>query len=221
MYLKKYEEAKGLYRNAIAMLKEILGDEHLAIATLSTRLGFILEIEESYEEAVQLYVDALEVNQKIFGTSHDQVLKMVWRIQRIFSKLNNFDISSDQFENENLKLNIDKILQLYKNHSITNDTMIKSTSGFVTENPMDLFMTAVSLSGDMLTNRPQVKTNEDMTRRKLFPMHEASIKSMETQNIALLNKNHPMTTTQTVMVTEQGPHHHHNHSKSFIIIFKY
>lgn len=61
----KGEEAEALYRRAITILREILGDDHMAVAEMSTKLAVLLESHGDQEEAGLLYVDALEVKERV------------------------------------------------------------------------------------------------------------------------------------------------------------
>lgn len=61
----EYSEGENLYRKAIVVLKEILGEAHIAVASMSTKLAVLLECHGAVEEAGELYVDALEVKERV------------------------------------------------------------------------------------------------------------------------------------------------------------
>lgn len=61
----EYGEAERLYRKAIVILKEIVGEAHIAVAGMSTKLAVLLECHGAVEEAGELYVDALEVKERV------------------------------------------------------------------------------------------------------------------------------------------------------------
>jgi tetratricopeptide (TPR) repeat protein len=66
----RYEEAEGLYRQALEITRATLGEGHPAYATRLGNLAVVVEAQGRYEEAEGLYRQALEIDRATVGDGH-------------------------------------------------------------------------------------------------------------------------------------------------------
>ena len=66
----KLAEAETMHREALAMRKKLLGDEHPAVARSLNDLAFVLPAEGKLVEAEAMYREALAMRKKLFGDEH-------------------------------------------------------------------------------------------------------------------------------------------------------
>ncbi len=69
-----HEPAEALYREAIAIFRDVLGPEHYHVAVCANNLGLLLVDTGRYEEAEVLYLEALAIRRKVFGDRHPAVV---------------------------------------------------------------------------------------------------------------------------------------------------
>ena len=70
MAMERYEEAEPLYREALEIGRETLGERHPDYAIRLNNLAGLLEATGRYEEAEPLYREALEVFEAALGAEH-------------------------------------------------------------------------------------------------------------------------------------------------------
>ena len=68
--LRRYDEAKPLFRRALEINRETLGEEHPDYAALLNNFANLLRSTGRYDEAVSLLRQALKIGQKTFGGRH-------------------------------------------------------------------------------------------------------------------------------------------------------
>lgn len=66
----EYGKALGYYLKSLAVLKMVLGDDHLDMATLYTNIGWVYNCRGEYETALEYYFRSLEIRRKILGDNH-------------------------------------------------------------------------------------------------------------------------------------------------------
>jgi serine/threonine-protein kinase len=69
-----HQPAEALYREALAIFREILGSEHYYLAVCANNLGLLLSDTGRYEEAEGLYREALAIRRKVFGDRHPAIV---------------------------------------------------------------------------------------------------------------------------------------------------
>ena len=66
----EYKEVEPLLEGALEIYREVLGEEHPAIATSLNNLAVLYESQGRYEEAEPLYERGLEIRRKVSGEEH-------------------------------------------------------------------------------------------------------------------------------------------------------
>ncbi len=67
---RRYEAAEPLLEEALAIWKQLKGEEHPDMATSYWNLGVLYDRQGRYQKAKSLYLPALEIYQKRLGTNH-------------------------------------------------------------------------------------------------------------------------------------------------------
>jgi tetratricopeptide (TPR) repeat protein len=70
---QKYDEAEALYRRAMAIRVEVLGDDHPDVAHTLTNLSLVYSLQRKFAEAEGLLRRALEIQTRALGDSDFQV----------------------------------------------------------------------------------------------------------------------------------------------------
>ena len=70
----KYDEAEPLYREALKVKRETLGDRHPSTLASINNLGLLLSDQGKYDEAEPLYREALKVQRETLGDRHPDTL---------------------------------------------------------------------------------------------------------------------------------------------------
>jgi len=66
----RYDEAEPLYRQALELRRELLGERHPQVATSLNNLAYLYESQGRYNEAEPLYLEALAMLAQAVGTDH-------------------------------------------------------------------------------------------------------------------------------------------------------
>ncbi|MHC5821704.1 MAG: tetratricopeptide repeat protein, partial [Nostoc sp.] len=69
----RYSEAEPLYIQALALRRQLLGDEHPDVATSLNNLAGLYDAQGRYSEAEPLYIQALALRRKLLGEEHPSV----------------------------------------------------------------------------------------------------------------------------------------------------
>ena len=69
----RYGEAEPLYLEALAMMKQLLGEAHPNVATSLNNLALLYESQGRYGEAEPLYLQALSMRKQLLGEAHPDV----------------------------------------------------------------------------------------------------------------------------------------------------
>ncbi len=72
---QRYSEAVDLYRQALALERAILGDEHPSLAVILNNLGIALRRLDRLEEAAAVMGEVLELQRKTLGEEHPEVTR--------------------------------------------------------------------------------------------------------------------------------------------------
>ena len=86
---QRYEEAKPLYEEALAITRKVLGEQHPHTAGSLNNLALLYESQGQYEKAEPLYGQALAICINILGEQHPNtqiVLSNYARFRRERSK---------------------------------------------------------------------------------------------------------------------------------------
>ena len=70
---RKYAEAEGLYKRALAIREKALGEDHPNVARTLNDLGFVYTEQGKYGEAEELHKRALAISEKALGRDHPDV----------------------------------------------------------------------------------------------------------------------------------------------------
>ncbi|BAY33133.1 TPR repeat-containing protein [Nostoc carneum NIES-2107] len=84
----RYSEAESLYKRALELRKDILGEHHPAFATSLNNLAGLYKATARYSKAELLYQQALELRKRLLGDNHPDVA----------ASLNNLALLYDQQE---------------------------------------------------------------------------------------------------------------------------
>lgn len=84
---EKYDQALPLYQVSLDLLQKSSGDP-LNIATVSSNLAHIYDVQGNLAEAKSLYVQALRLDQKVLGPNHPTVINDMVNLAGIHQKLN-------------------------------------------------------------------------------------------------------------------------------------
>jgi len=76
-------DAERLYRGALALNREVLGDDHLDVAKSRENLAGLLRVQAKYDEAESLYREALALRMKRQGESHLDVAENLHDIAQV------------------------------------------------------------------------------------------------------------------------------------------
>ena len=71
--MRCYEQAEPLYRQALALRKRLLGDNHPDVATSLHNLANLYRNQGRYNEAEPLYLQVLELDKRLLGDNHPDV----------------------------------------------------------------------------------------------------------------------------------------------------
>ena len=58
-----------MYKEALAIRKKVLGEEHPSVATSLNNLGLLYNNQGKYDEAEKMYKEALAIHKKVSGES--------------------------------------------------------------------------------------------------------------------------------------------------------
>ena len=67
---REYEEAEPLYKQALSLRQELLGDRHPDVASSLNNLAFLRYHQNRYDEAEALLLQALEILEPVLGSNH-------------------------------------------------------------------------------------------------------------------------------------------------------
>ncbi len=68
------QPAEALYREAIAIFRDVLGREHYHLAVCANNLALLLADTGRFDEAEDLYLEALAIRRKVFGDRHPAIV---------------------------------------------------------------------------------------------------------------------------------------------------
>ena len=66
----RYEEAEPLYKQALSLKQELLGDRHPSVAISLNNLAVLRYHQNRYDEAEALLLQALEIWESVLGSNH-------------------------------------------------------------------------------------------------------------------------------------------------------
>ncbi len=80
----RYTEAEPLYRQALAIYKELLPEKHPDVAGTLSNLASLYQDQGRYTEAESLYRQALAMNQELFGPKHPDVAESLGNLADLY-----------------------------------------------------------------------------------------------------------------------------------------
>lgn len=81
---KQYDEAESFFRQAVALSKERLGEEHEAHGYALSELGALLEERGEQIEARDSFMKALTILEKRLGNQHQDTIWLFGRLYHMF-----------------------------------------------------------------------------------------------------------------------------------------
>lgn len=117
--LGRHDEAAPLFRKALALRREALGDMHPDVAICLDNLGSFLLSQDRLEEAEPILREGLEIRRKLFGDGHVNLAPSLENLATLLQKKGNYA------EAESLLLDVLKTRQRVHgaNHPDTRKTM--------------------------------------------------------------------------------------------------
>ena len=79
---KDFDRAEPLFREAIAMNRDLFGDEHPELSTNLNNLGLLLRDTGEVEAAAELFEQVLDMDRKLLGPNHPYVAATLRRMSR-------------------------------------------------------------------------------------------------------------------------------------------
>ena len=115
----RHDEAETLFREALALRRESLGDDHPDVSLCLDNLGWFLLYQDRLEEAEPILREGLEIRRELFGDGHVNLVTSLENLSLLLRK------KGDYAEAESLLLEVWKIRQRVQgaNHPDTLKTM--------------------------------------------------------------------------------------------------
>jgi eukaryotic-like serine/threonine-protein kinase len=101
-----YVGAEAAYREALAIRRRILGDQHPRTATSIHNLALALEMQERRDEAESLYWQSLELNRGLLDPEHTHIALTLTTLARLYS---------NQDDHERAEALLQEALGIYRN----------------------------------------------------------------------------------------------------------
>ena len=79
----KYQEAERMYRQALELMRKVLGMEHPSTLNSMNNLALALVNQGKYEEAEQMHRQALELREKVLGKEHPLTLRNIKDLEAV------------------------------------------------------------------------------------------------------------------------------------------
>ncbi|PLW81989.1 hypothetical protein CWI75_12930 [Kineobactrum sediminis] len=86
-----YEQAEILYREALAMNRQLYGDSHPSVALSLSTLGSMYRNQGNLELARSNYLDALDMQRQLLGTEHPEVARVMNNLAFVYHDEGNLD----------------------------------------------------------------------------------------------------------------------------------
>ena len=83
----RYTEAEPLYREALDLRKQLLGDNHPDVAQSLNNLASLYYYQGRYEEAEPLYLEAINIFRERLGENHPHTQTVYRNYLRMLSQL--------------------------------------------------------------------------------------------------------------------------------------
>ena len=86
----RYAEAEPLFKRALAIIDEVLGSNHLLVASMSIYLAERYREQNRYAEVAPLYLRAAEIQEKALGPSHPDIAKTLNTLAAFYVERGNY-----------------------------------------------------------------------------------------------------------------------------------
>jgi tetratricopeptide (TPR) repeat protein len=87
----RYDEAEPLYRQALELRRELLGERHPDVATSLNNLAGLYRAQGRYDEAEPLYRQALELSRELLGERHPDVATSLNNLAYLYQSQGRYD----------------------------------------------------------------------------------------------------------------------------------
>ena len=94
----RYAEAEPLFKQALALRQELLGDRHPDIATSLNNLALLYKSQGRYEEADPLFKQALALRQELLGDRHPDVATSLNNLAALYQSQGRYAESEPLFK---------------------------------------------------------------------------------------------------------------------------
>ncbi|MFH1313516.1 MAG: tetratricopeptide repeat protein [Candidatus Eisenbacteria bacterium] len=91
MYLGLFDEADTLSRQSLAIREEILGEEHVEVATIMSNLANVLHQNGEFREAQALHERALAIREKLLSPEHPQVVMSMSNLAIVLNDMGDYE----------------------------------------------------------------------------------------------------------------------------------
>ena len=95
---EKYNQAEPLFKQALAMSQELLGDNHPDFAGILNNLAVMYQNQRRYEEAEPLFNQALAIRQKLLGDHHSDVAFSLNRLAELYRRQKRYKEAESLFK---------------------------------------------------------------------------------------------------------------------------
>ncbi|KAH3745076.1 kinesin light chain [Pelomyxa schiedti] len=87
---KRHWDSLPLYKEALAILKKLYGDQHVDIADVTSNMGQVYYDMGKLEEAVQLYEQTIEMRKRLQGEAHPKTAIAFTNLANVFKRREDF-----------------------------------------------------------------------------------------------------------------------------------
>ena len=94
----KHNQAKGLHKDELIILKEIFGEEHPSVATSYSNLGRVYDSLGEYNQAKELYEKAHMIQKKILREEHPSVATSYSNLGSVYDSLGEYNQAKELYE---------------------------------------------------------------------------------------------------------------------------
>ncbi len=95
---EKYNQAEPLFKQALTMSQELLGDHHPDVAGILNNLAALYHNQRRYEEAEPLFNQALAMRQKLLGDHHSDVAFSLNRLAELYRRQKRYKEAESLFK---------------------------------------------------------------------------------------------------------------------------
>ena len=85
----KYLEAEELAQEALELIKEKFGQNHLQVATSLDTLALIYYTQGKYQQTEPLYKEALSIKENILGKNHPDLIHLLDNMSKFYRTIGN------------------------------------------------------------------------------------------------------------------------------------